>query len=1778
MKTNTNNIMSVAQRYSYDINIDERTAAAEVVRLTGKNKRVLELGPGPGTILRYLERHSHCLVSAVELDPECVASLQRVCDIAVEGDLDKNDWLNKFQGQQFDVIIAADVLEHLKNPWQCLENARTLLAPTGFIIISIPNVGHNSILASLISGRFPYQPRGLLDRTHLRFFTRHDFEKALLATGFLPSEWHAINMLPESAELGHNWLDLSQSQQAMLNANPYGNDYQYVVKAFASTEAGTVARAESLNDETRAINTRQLEELQRLKDTLSKTEDVAKTALDKIAEQVDLYQKQENHYSELVTQLKNNLESANYEEKTAKEKISQQIALYKKQEDHYSEVVAQLTRELESVSAQEKAAQEKIAQQVGLYQQQENQYSEIVTQLKRELESVSAQEKAAQEKIAQQVILYQQQENHYSDLVSQLKRELESVNIQEKNTQTKITQLLELHQQQENQYIEKINHQVELYQQQENYYSEQIAKLSLDLATLDEQEKIGQTKFAEQVGLYQQQKSYYSELVSQLKHDLETLDAQEKAAQEKIVLQVDLHQEQENHYSELVSRLKHDLETRTTQEKIAQEKIAQQLGLYQLQENYYAELVNQLKSDLSNLDVQEKAAQEKIVHQVDLYQQQEDHYAGLVKQLQDELELLAASEKDSQEKIIHLISINQQQETHYATLVTNLNQNLEVLRVQEQAAQEKIVHLVALYQQQESQYAEKIARQVEMYQQQETHYVGRITQLKQDLEKLGDQEIRAQAKIAELVALFQQQEEQYVGEVAEQTNLGQQQKAHFTELVAELKLKIETAITEEKVVQEKFAQQLSTYQEQEACHLELIAKLKHDIGTLEIKEKLSQEKIATQADMYEQQDDQYSELVYQLIEELDELHAQEKLAQEKFSQQVALHEQQETHYARLIAQLKSDFEAVILREESAQEKITQQVALYEQQENHYSAIVSQLNSNLASINLQEKSAQEKIAQQVVLYQQQEDHYAGLVSELKGQLNTISSCESAAQEKILALVNMYQQQQDHYSALAFKLTQDLASSTAENQNLHQLQIANTNYLNDLSGQLQNANRRIEELWASTSWRLTRPLRWIKKIGGQSQSQGLRSKLRDTYRILPYPVQSALDKVGMTGYFRNLALPTETAVTLLPPPSMQRVESHFVPLSINQNKAQNSIIIEPEDVFFWGVIDWHFRFQRPQQLALGFAKRQHRVFYVSSELINDEKSGFKIDAIPEHPNVFQIRFHANNAAPIYTSHASGALLHQLQQGLAQLLIYASTKNAISVVQHPYWLPLARSLPNSHMAYDCMDHHEGFGDSPPDAIAAERALMRESDTLIVTSDWLYDIAKDKNKNISIVRNACEFEHFNQPPETRFEDPEHRKIIGYFGAIADWFDCVIIEKLAAALPDCLILLVGNDTCGAAKKFSRFNNIKMTGEVSYKTLPYYLYSFDVCLLPFQIIDLTLATNPVKVYEYMCSGKPIVSVNLPELKDMDKLVYLAKDTQEFINMCVKALEEPANANVRRKRVKFASEQTWVHRAQEFELALEKSIPPLVSIVVVTYNNLDLTKLCLNSIDANTTGVRYEIIIVDNASSDGSPEYLRQFAENRGDVKLILNDDNTGFSKANNQGLAAAKGDYLVVLNNDTVVTMGWAAGLLRHCKKDSTIGLIGPVTNNIGNEAKINIDYASLDEMPAKAKEYTLAHLGESFDIHTLAFFCVMITREAYEKIGGLDEAFGLGFFEDDDYCRRIEQAGHRIVCVDDVFIHHNLSASFNKLGQERKQELFVRNKAIYEAKWGTWIPHTYRL
>jgi GT2 family glycosyltransferase/glycosyltransferase involved in cell wall biosynthesis/SAM-dependent methyltransferase len=615
----------------------------------------------------------------------------------------------------------------------------------------------------------------------------------------------------------------------------------------------------------------------------------------------------------------------------------------------------------------------------------------------------------------------------------------------------------------------------------------------------------------------------------------------------------------------------------------------------------------------------------------------------------------------------------------------------------------------------------------------------------------------------------------------------------------------------------------------------------------------------------------------------------------------------------------------------------------------------------------------------------------------------------------------------------------------------------------------------------------------------------------------------------------------------------------------------------DVYIWGVIDWHFRFQRPQHIAKNFANAGHRVFYFSNHFAYNTEPGFKVEKIYDHLPLYSITLNISEPLSIYEKPATPHIIEQIKKDIQLFLEWTQSPHTYSILQHPFWYDIAKEMPNQTLAYDCMDHHGGFEDNTKEILALENQLIQQADILIVTSQWLKDTLISKNPRLALIRNACDYQYFATPPQTIFQDQQKRKIIGYYGAIASWFDIELVEKMALAFPDCLILLIGEDSANVKRQLKKYSNILMIGEVKYQQLPHYLYAFDVCTIPFKIIPLTLATNPVKAYEYLSAGKPVVSTDLPELHQFENLVALGKSPEHFVQLVAEALATPLTEEEKLQRQTFASHQTWTDRTHTIAKAIEKQAYPFVSIIVLTYNNLTLTKACLDSIEKYTDYPNYEVIIVDNASRDETPTYLKQYCETHPRCRVILNESNVGFAAGNNQGLQAAQGDYLVILNNDTYVTPGWLSTLIRHFKKNPNLGLLGPVTSNIGNEAKINIHYQNMEEMIKASKEWTLAHMGETYPLSTAAFFCVMISKEVYQRVGGLDEAFGLGMFEDDDYCRRVQQQGYEIACADDVFIHHHLSASFDKLGAQKKQALFEKNKAIYEKKWGKWKPHQYR-
>ncbi len=266
--TTSTAMISNLERYSYIIDPRGDATANKVLRLVGRDRRVLELGCSAGTMTRPLAENG-CRVVALEIDPVSAEHARPHCERLLIADLDRADLGALTYGETFDVVLIADVLEHLKDPWHCLAMARERLNAEGYLVISVPNIGHMALLGELLSGRFCYRDKGLLDRTHLRFFTRTDLEDMLLASGFLPAVWERYEVAPEATEFANSWQRLPLALQQHLQTLEDHQTYQFIVKAYPSTEAGWVAKtraeAQGLGDRRQALE----EENQQLKTALA---------------------------------------------------------------------------------------------------------------------------------------------------------------------------------------------------------------------------------------------------------------------------------------------------------------------------------------------------------------------------------------------------------------------------------------------------------------------------------------------------------------------------------------------------------------------------------------------------------------------------------------------------------------------------------------------------------------------------------------------------------------------------------------------------------------------------------------------------------------------------------------------------------------------------------------------------------------------------------------------------------------------------------------------------------------------------------------------------------------------------------------------------------------------------------------------------------------------------------------------------------------------------------------------------------------------------------------------------------------------------------------------------------------------------------------------------------------------------------------------------------------------------------------------------------------------
>lgn len=241
------------------------------------------------------------------------------------------------------------------------------------------------------------------------------------------------------------------------------------------------------------------------------------------------------------------------------------------------------------------------------------------------------------------------------------------------------------------------------------------------------------------------------------------------------------------------------------------------------------------------------------------------------------------------------------------------------------------------------------------------------------------------------------------------------------------------------------------------------------------------------------------------------------------------------------------------------------------------------------------------------------------------------------------------------------------------------------------------------------------------------------------------------------------------------------------------------------------------------------------------------------------------------------------------------------------------------------------------------------------------------------------------------------------------------------------------------------------------------------------------------------------------------------------------------------------------------------MPPSISIIIPAFNQLDYCRQCVTSIVMNTTRP-YRLVLVDNGSTDGVSEF---FDEVPGAVAIHL-ESNQGFAGGVNAGLRAAEG-HVLLLNSDTIVPKGWLERLEAALLREPNIGLAGPMSNQVsGAQCIPGLDFSGMEDIDAFAGRLAREKAGQWQATERLVGFCMLIREETVRAVGRFDESFGIGNFEDDDYCLRTRRAGYRLCMAEDCFVFHYGGRTFAGMGilGDAWNTLMDRNQQRFFEKW----------
>lgn len=371
----------------------------------------------------------------------------------------------------------------------------------------------------------------------------------------------------------------------------------------------------------------------------------------------------------------------------------------------------------------------------------------------------------------------------------------------------------------------------------------------------------------------------------------------------------------------------------------------------------------------------------------------------------------------------------------------------------------------------------------------------------------------------------------------------------------------------------------------------------------------------------------------------------------------------------------------------------------------------------------------------------------------------------------------------------------------------------------------------------------------------------------------------------------------------------------------------------DLVFLTGEEWTPFSQRAQSLAIEFAKRGNRVFFFEpmlsiGKVIAYLFKGKSLDlpAIDqENIRLLRPKFSMSTFRASRTSLLDKLLFNVWFSCVRSK--YGIANDAVIYINLPYWWGniVGREIfPNSRIIYDCIDDCRVYSRNERALKIMEESeleLAREADTVLATALSLYEKLKPVNDSIHLLSNGVDTSRFirqeySVPDELKsFKTP----LLGFVGALFHWIDFDAFARIASAFRNVSIILVGptnsNEVENLTKKFS---NIHYLGPKPYSRVPEFINAFDVCLNPFKVDEIGENVNPLKLYEYLCLGKPVISSSTREMRNFAEYVYLYRDHDELVQAAGKAINESIDDPERGKRIRFAIGNSWSAKVDKIE--------------------------------------------------------------------------------------------------------------------------------------------------------------------------------------------------------------------------------------------------------------------